>query len=46
MRLMDLQGKKPENGRITVLRDKQATSKVVLIFLNFKILKQMTQRRF
>ena len=40
MRLMHLQVKKWQNGRIKVFRDKQATSKVPLIFSNIKILKK------
>ena len=44
MRLMHLQVKKPQNGRIKVFREKQATTKVLLMFLNVKILKEMQQR--
>ena len=40
---MHLQVKKRENGRIKVFRDKQGTSKVLLVFLNVKMLKQMKQ---
>ena len=46
MRLMHLQVKKPENGRINLFTDKQVTSKVPLIFLSVKILKEMQQRCF
>ena len=46
MRLMHLQVKKPQNGRIKVFPDKQATSKVPMIFLNVKTLKEMQQRCF
>ena len=37
MRLIHLQVKKPENGRIKVLSDKQATRKVPLMFLDVKV---------
>ena len=46
MRLMHLQVKTAANGRIKVLTDKQATSKVPLIFPNVKMLKEMQQRCF
>ena len=41
MRLMHLEVKTPRNGRIKELTDKQATSKVPLIFVNVKMLKEM-----
>ena len=44
MQLMYLQIKKPKNGRIKIFRDKEATRKVPLIFLNDKMLKETTQR--
>ena len=44
MRLMHLQVKKPQNGRMKVLTDKQATTKISPIFLNVKMLKEMQQR--
>ena len=43
MRLMHLQLKKHQNGRIKVFTDKEATNDVPLIFLNVKILKEMQQ---
>ena len=46
MRLMYLQVKKAQNGRIKVLTDKQGTTNVPLIFLNVKMLKEMQQRCF
>ena len=46
MRLMHLQVKTAANGRIKVLTDKQATSKVPLIFVNVKMLKEMQQGCF
>ena len=46
MRLMYLQVKKAQNGRIKVLTDKQGTTNVPLIFLNVKMLKEMQQRWF
>ena len=46
MRLMHLRLKKYENGRIKVLRDKQATNKGLLIFVNAKMLKEMQERCF
>ena len=46
MRLVHLQVKKLENGRMKAFRDKQAAGKVLLMFLNVKILKQMQQGRF
>ena len=44
--MQHLQVKKQQNARIKVFTDKQATSKVPLIFLNVKMLKQMQQRCF
>ena len=44
MQLMHLQVKKPQKIRIKVFTDKQATNKVLVKFLNIKILKQMQQR--
>ena len=44
MRLMHLQVKTAANGRIKVLTDKQATSKVPLIFPYVKMLKEFQQR--
>ena len=41
---MHLQVKKLQNSRIKVFTDKQAASKVLLIFLNGKMLKEMQQR--
>ena len=41
---MLLQVKKLQNGWIKVFRDKQAISKVPLIFLDVKMLKEMQQR--
>ena len=46
MRLMHLQVKTAKNGRIKLLTDKQATSKVSLIFGNVKMLKEMQQGCF
>ena len=46
MRLMHLRLKKYENGRIKVLRDKQATSKGLLIFVNAKMLKRNARTVF
>ena len=46
MRLMYLQVKKPQNGRIKVFTDKQATTNVPLTFLNVQILQEMQQRWF
>ena len=43
---MHLQVKTPQNGRTRVFREKQATSKVPLIFLNVKMIKEMQQRCF
>ena len=41
MRLMYLQVKKPQHGKIKLFTDKQATTKVPVIFLNDKMLKEM-----
>ena len=38
---MHLQVKKPQNGTIKVLRNKQATTNVSLIFLNVRMLKEL-----
>ena len=46
MHLIHLQVKRAGNGRIKVLTDKQATSKVPLIFVNVKMLKEMQQGCF
>ena len=46
MRLMHLQVKKPQNGRIKVLTGKEATSNLSLIFLNVKMLKELQQGCF
>ena len=47
MRLMHLQvKKKTQNGRIKLFTDKQATSKVPLMFLIVKMLKEMQQGCF
>ena len=46
MRLMHLQVKKPQNGRIKLFTDKQATTKVPVIFLSVKMLKEMQQGCF
>ena len=43
---MDLQVKRPHNGRSKVFTEKQGTSKVPLIFVNVKMLKEMQQRCF
>ena len=44
MRLTHLQVKKRQNGRIKVFTNKQGTTNISLIFLNVKMLKEMTQR--
>ena len=46
MRLMHLQVKTAQNGRIKVITEKQETSNVPLILVNVKMLKQMQQRYF
>ena len=46
MRLMHLQVKKQQNGKIKVFTEKQATTKVPLIFINLKMVKEMQQRYF
>ena len=38
---MHLQVKKPQNGRMKVFTDKQATIKISLMFLNVEMLKEM-----
>ena len=38
MRLMHLEVGKPQNGKMKVIRDKQATANMSLIFLNIKML--------
>ena len=43
MRLIYLQVKKPQNGRIKVFTDKQATTNVPLTFLSVKILSEMEE---
>ena len=43
MRLMHLQLKKHQNGRIKVFTDKEAINNVPLILLNVKMLKEMQQ---
>ena len=46
MPLMYLQVKKPQHGKIKVFTEKQATTKVPVIFLNDKMLKEMQRRCF
>ena len=41
MPLMHLQVKKPQNGRMKLLTDKQATIKISLMFLKVEMLKEM-----
>ena len=46
MRLMYLQVKTAGKSRIKLLTDKQATSKVLMIFVNVKMLKDIQQGCF
>ena len=46
MRLMHLQIKKAQNGRIKVFTDKETTTNVALMFLSDKMLKELHQRCF
>ena len=46
MPMMYLGVKKPPNGRIKVLTDKQDATNVPLIFLNVKMLKEMQTTLF
>ena len=46
MRLMYLQVKKPQHGKIKLFTEKQATTKVPVIFSNHQMLKEMQWRWF